>query len=107
LRSLQATEPAFIDWQPAEPIFGAVIRFILSWLVALSLIGGAPAVAAMAAPPPAAPQASECTMPGGDVPDQPTDHGKMPCCTSDCTMAGTAGLAQRDSVNLGELRFSD
>jgi hypothetical protein len=50
----------------------------------------------MAAP---ATQASECSM-AGEMPDQPLDHTKMACCTSDCTMAGIAGLVQGDSGGL-------
>jgi hypothetical protein len=37
---------------------------------------------------------------GKDAPHRPVDHGKMPCCTGDCTMMGMAGLAQRDGVEL-------
>lgn len=77
-----------------------MIRFILSCLVALSMIGSAPAVAAMAAP--LVPQAGECTMNGGDMPAQPTDHGKTPCCATDCTMAGAAAVAQPATGNLSE-----
>jgi hypothetical protein len=80
-----------------------VIRFILSCLVALSLIGGAPAVAAMAEPSPAS-QASDCTMSGGGMPDQPADQDKMPCCTGDCTMAGTVGLPLSNSAGIDELQ---
>lgn len=72
-----------------------MIRLILSCLLVLSFIGSAPAVAAMAAPT----QTAECTM-TGDMPDQPADHGKMACCTSDCTMAGTVGLAQPAAIKL-------
>lgn len=88
---------AFIDNQPFASIFKNVIRFILSCLLALSFLGSAPAIAAMAASPPA--QSSECTM-TGDMQDQPADHGKMACCTSDCTMAGTVGVAERSGVEL-------
>lgn len=70
-----------------------MLRFILSCLIALSFIGSGPAIASMAAP--AAAQA-DCNMPDKSA-GQPTNHGKMPCCTSDCTMIGMAGLAQRDS----------
>ena len=30
----------------------------------------------------------------GNMSEQPADHGKMACCTSDCTMVGSVGLAQ-------------
>ena len=30
----------------------------------------------------------------GNMPEQPADHAKMACCTSDCTMVGSVGLAQ-------------
>jgi hypothetical protein len=73
-----------------------VIRFIISCLVALSLLGGAPAMAALATQPMAA---SECSM-VGKASTQPSKHEKMACCTSDCTVTGTAALAQRDSVQL-------
>jgi hypothetical protein len=88
---------ALIDNQPFASIFRIMIRFILSCLVALSFLGSAPAIAAMASPPPV--QSNECTM-TGDTQDQPADHGKMACCTSDCTMAGTVGLAERSGVEL-------
>lgn len=77
-----------------------MIRFILSCLLALSFIGSAPAVAAMATQLPAA-QASDCQM-GDKAPAQPADHGKMACCTSDCTMAGTAAVAQSGNGDLSE-----
>ena len=77
-----------------------MFRFILSCLVALSFIGSAPAVAAMATQPPVT-QASNCKM-GGKMSGQPVDHGKMACCTSDCTMAGTAALAQPSNGDLSE-----
>lgn len=70
-----------------------MIRLILSCLVALSLLGGAPAMAALATQPV---HASECSMPG-QAQNQPS---KMACCTSDCTVTGTAALAQRDGVQL-------
>jgi hypothetical protein len=81
-----------------------VIRFILSCLIALSMLGSAPAFAAMSAPPAAA-QASDCEMPGGVMPDQPADHEKMPCCTSICTMAGMAGIPQPSGADIRELRL--
>jgi len=74
-----------------------VIRFILSWLVAISLVGGAPALAAMAAPAPA--KSSECSM-AGDTQDEPADQGKMACCTANCTMAGAIGLTERSGIEL-------
>jgi hypothetical protein len=77
-----------------------VIRFILSCLLALSFVGSAPAVAAMATELPTA-QASDCKM-ASKMPGHPADHGKMACCTTDCTMAGTAALAQRGSGDLSE-----
>lgn len=58
-------------------------------------------MATMAAPPAVA-SSSECAMPGGDMPDQPADHDKMPCCTSNCTMAGFTGLPQPASADLAE-----
>lgn len=73
-----------------------MIRCILSCLVALSLLGGAPAVAALAAQPV---PANECSM-VGQASDQPSKHEKMACCTSDCAVTGTAALAQRDGVQL-------
>jgi hypothetical protein len=77
-----------------------VIRFILSCLLALSFIGSAPAVAAMATQLPTA-QASDCKM-AGKMPGQPADHGKMACCTSDCTMAGAAAVAEPGNGELSE-----
>ena len=89
-----------IDRKASRPIFKRVIRFVLSCLLALSFIGSAPAVAAMATELPAA-QASDCKM-ANKMPAKPADHGKMACCTSDCTMAGPAALAQPGNGGLAE-----
>ena len=67
------------------------------------MLGSAPAFAAMSAPPATA-QARDCAMPGDDMPDQPVDHDKMPCCTSNCTMAGMVGIPQPSSADIGELQ---
>jgi hypothetical protein len=53
----------------------------------------------MSAMSPQSLQSNDCAM-GKAMPHQPADHGKMPCCTSDCTVMGMAGLAQRDGVEL-------
>ena len=71
-----------------------MIRLFLSCLVALSMLAGAPAMAALTAQPV---QASECSM-AGQAQDRSPKHEKMACCTSDCTMTGAAALAQRDIV---------
>lgn len=81
-------------------ILTRVTRFIFSCLLALSFIGSAPAVAAMATDLPSA-QASDCKM-ADKMPAQPADHGKMACCTTDCTMAGTAAVAEPGNVGLSE-----
>jgi hypothetical protein len=57
----------------------------------------------MAAASPAMAQASDCAM-GKDAPAQPADHGKMPCCTSDCTAMGTAGVLHPGGVAIAELQ---
>lgn len=80
-----------------------MIRFVLSLLVAFSLIGGSPAIAALAVP--SAAQASECTMDDGAL-QGPMDHGKMPCCTSDCTMTGTAGIAEPGGASFTQPPFA-
>jgi len=72
-----------------------VIRLFLSCLVALSLFGNAPAVAAMSSPQPA----KDCEMASGGS-NPAADHAKIACCTSDCTMMGTAALAQPDGTEL-------
>ena len=72
-----------------------MIRLILSCLVALSLFGNAPAVAAMASLQPV----EDCKMASGG-PDPAADHAKVACCTSDCAMMGTAAPAQPDGTEL-------
>jgi hypothetical protein len=57
----------------------------------------------MAAASPAMTQASDCATDKG-APTQPVDHGKMPCCTSDCTTMGTTGVMQPGSVTMAEPR---
>lgn len=97
----QASNSALIDTQRVRFILSRMFRLILSCLLALSFLGSAPAIAAMATQPPAV-QASDCTM-TGDMPDQSADHSRMACCTSDCTMAGTAGLPQLAAAGVAEL----
>lgn len=91
----------FIDTQSIASIFGGVIRLILSCLVALSLLGSAPAVAAMEAPSAALSGGGTMADSVSGMPDGPMPHDKMPCCTSDCTMTGTAGLMEPGGVALG------
>jgi len=55
---------------------------------------------ATAAQQPARP--SDCAM-DKNVPHQPVDHDKMPCCASDCTMTGMAGLAETDTDELPQI----
>lgn len=72
-----------------------MIRLILSCLVAMLLIGSAPAIAAMTSPQ----LVEDCEMAGG-VPNPTADHSKMACCTNDCTVMGMAALVQPDSTDV-------
>lgn len=73
-----------------------MIRFILSCFVAFALIGSAPTVAAVQTP---SAQQSDCSM-ATETGRGATDQEKVSCCTSDCTMAGTASLTYRNAIDL-------
>ena len=62
---------------------------MLSMLCALGL-AFAPVAASGAVQP--ATSMPECTMSGGEMPDMPSDHSKMDCCTPACQAPAPAAL---------------
>lgn len=93
-----------VDRNGLRPIFGLVIRFILSFLAALALVSGSSAVAAMT--PPQATQSGDCTMVEARTADAPLHHGQMACCTSDCTIMGIPAIANPVAGSLSEMMFA-